>query len=130
MTKVSGLESLGKLAYVHVEGPSNDWLNKLPLGVKRLFLTKSKLEHIDLSKFRNLDVLGFASQKRIAAKDFLLPQNLKQLDLVQVLDVLDFDNWLASCKKLNKINLDTCPEELLTSIGPAAQTLGIRIEVG
>ena len=130
VTKVSGLDSLGRLHYVHVGAPTQTWVNRLPATVKRLFITKSNLEKLDLSELRKLEVLGFTSLKNISARNYLLPENLKQLDLVQVSTVVDVDFWLESCQKLNKINIDTCPSELVSSIAPLAQKAGVSLEVG
>lgn len=130
LNKVYGLESLGKLHYVHVEGPSRAWLSTLPISVKRLFLTKNKLENLDLSRFRNLEVLGFAVQKNISARKVKLPPNLNRLDLVRISTITHFEDWFGSCAKLEKINIDSCPDELVGSISPLANNAGVSLEVG
>ena len=130
MTKVSGLDTLTKLHYVHVDSPTQVWIRSLPQSVKRLFITKNRLERLDLSRFTHLDVLGFASQKHISATDVDLPANLKRLDLIEISTITDFDYWLDCCRKLAKINLDTCPEELVQSVQANAKNRGIEIETG
>ncbi len=130
MTKVSGLDTLTKLHYVHVDSPSQAWIQSLPQSLRRLFITKNRLEHLDLKRFEHLDVLGFDFQKIIYARNVELPANLKRLDLIEVSTITDFDYWLDSCKKLAKINLDTCSEELVQSVQARAKNRGIEIETG